>query len=106
MKLERSCRNPEKVLFEITSYITLKKGSKFLEIRTELNNQIRDHKLGIMFPSGYKNIDKSYSETHFDVTERDIHLPDTSTWKEPMLCHIIPNICLVVWRMEKADWQY
>ena len=82
---DRSRRNPEKVPFGVTSYITLKKSSQFLEIRTELNNQIRDHKLRVMFPSGYKNIDKSYSETHFDVTERDIHLPDTSTWKEPML---------------------
>jgi mannosylglycerate hydrolase len=82
---DRSRRNPEKLPFEITSFITLKSGSKFLEIRTELNNQIRDHKLRVMFPSGYKNVSKSYSETHFDVTERDIHLPDTSTWKEPML---------------------
>lgn len=82
---DRSRRNPEKVPFEITSYITLKKGSRFLEIRTELNNQIRDHKLRVMFPSGYENIEKSYSETHFDVTERDIHLTDTSAWKEPML---------------------
>ncbi len=82
---DRSRRNPEKAPFEITSYITLKKGARFLEVRTELDNKIRDHKLRVMFPSGYKNVTKSYSETHFDVTERDIPLPDTSTWKEPML---------------------
>ncbi len=82
---DRSRRNPEKRPYDITSYITLKKGSRFLEIRTELDNQVRDHKLRVMFPSGYQNVEKSYSETHFDVTERDIHLPDTSTWKEPML---------------------
>lgn len=82
---DRSRRNPEKKPYDITSYITLKKGSRFLEIRTELDNQLRDHKLRVMFPSGYQNVERSYSETHFDVTERDIHLPDTSTWKEPML---------------------
>lgn len=82
---DRSRRNPNKVPVKITSFITLKKGARCLEIRTEFNNTIRDHKLRVMFPSGYRHVDRSYSETHFDVTERDIHLPDTSTWKEPML---------------------
>lgn len=81
----RSRRNSEKVQFEIVSYLTLKKGARFLEIKTEINNQVRDHKLRVMFPSGYGEVDKSFSETHYDVTERDVHLPDTSTWKEPML---------------------
>jgi len=82
---DRSQRNPEKVRYIIISYVTLKKHSRYLEIRTEIDNQVRDHKLRAMFPSGYRDAAKSYSETHFDVTERDIHLPDTSTWKEPML---------------------
>ncbi len=80
-----SRRNPERVPFEIASYLTLRKGCPYLEVRTELTNNVRDHKLLAMFPSGYRSAGKSYSETHFDVTERDIHLPDTSTWKEPML---------------------
>lgn len=82
---DRTRRNPERVPLKITSYLTLKKGAKMLEIRTELNNQIRDHKLRAMFPTGCSEAQRSYSETHFDVTERDLHLPDTSTWKEPML---------------------
>ncbi|MBN2011289.1 hypothetical protein JW960_18235 [candidate division KSB1 bacterium] len=82
---DRSRRNPEKIPYDIISYLTLKKGARFLEVKTELNNNVRDHKLCVMFPSGYSNVEKSYSETHFDVTERDIKLPDTTTWKEPML---------------------
>ncbi|MDZ7319713.1 MAG: glycosyl hydrolase-related protein, partial [candidate division KSB1 bacterium] len=82
---DRSRRNPEKVPFLITSLLTLRKGSRHLEIQTRIDNQVRDHKLRVMFPSGYGQAMKSYSETHFDVTEREIHLPDTSTWKEPML---------------------
>jgi len=81
----RNCRNPDKLPFEMISVVTLTKDARYLEIRTELNNQVRDHKLRVMFPSGYKDVEKSYAETHFDVTEREIHLPDTSTWKEPML---------------------
>lgn len=80
-----SQRNPERVPYKIASLITLRKGSPYLEIKTELDNHVCDHKLRAMFPSGCANIQKSFSETHFDVTERDIHLPDTSTWKEPML---------------------
>ncbi len=80
-----SRRNPERVPFEIVSYLTLKSGAPMVEVHTELTNNVRDHKLLVMFPSGYPGASKSYSETHFEVTERDIHLPDTSTWKEPML---------------------
>jgi len=82
---DRSRRSPDRVPFEIVSLITLKKGARYLEIRTELDNRVRDHKLRAMFPSGYSDATQSYAETHFDVIERDIHLPDTSTWKEPML---------------------
>ncbi|MCI0514303.1 glycosyl hydrolase-related protein [candidate division KSB1 bacterium] len=82
---DRRRRNPERVAFEIRSRLTLKKGARHLEIRTELNNQIRDHKLRVMFPSDYADVNQSYSETHFDVTTREIQLPDTSDWKEPML---------------------
>ncbi len=82
---DRSRRNQEKVPYEISSFVTLKKGARYLEIKTELDNHIRDHKLRAMFPSGYGSADKSFSETHFDVTERDIQLPDTSKYKEPML---------------------
>jgi alpha-mannosidase len=78
-------RSSDRVNYEITTFVTLRKGSKMLEFKTELNNDVRDHKFHVMFPSGYHNAGKSYSETHFDVTGRDIQLPDTSTWKEPML---------------------
>jgi mannosylglycerate hydrolase len=82
---DRSRRSSDKVEYKIISFITLKKGSRYLAVRTEVNNNVRDHKLCVLFPTGYKGIEKSYSETHFDVPERDIRLPDTSTWKEPML---------------------
>lgn len=82
---DRTRRNPEKVRYVITSTLTLKKGAPALEIRTELDNHVRDHKLRAMFPSGYGAAQKSFSETHFSVTERDIQLPDTSDWKEPAL---------------------
>jgi alpha-mannosidase len=82
---DRTRRNPEKVPYVITSTLTLKKNARALEIRTELNNHVRDHKLRAMFPSGYGDAKKSFAETHFAVTGREIQLPDTSDWKEPAL---------------------
>jgi hypothetical protein len=41
---DRSRRNPEKVPYEITSYITLKKESRYLEIKTEINRVTTDIK--------------------------------------------------------------
>jgi alpha-mannosidase len=80
-----SRRNPEKVAFPIVSHVTLKKDSPVLEVRTEIDNRVYDHRLRVLFPSGYQEADQSYSETHFAVTRRDVHLPDTSSWAEPML---------------------
>ena len=80
-----SRRNPERVPFLLTSHLTLRKDSPFLEIRTSLDNRVRDHRLRVLFPSGLTKGSHSYSETHFAVTRREIRLPDTSTWAEPML---------------------
>ena len=81
---DESQRNPEKVAYPITTTVTLRKGAKSLEFRTELTNTVKDHKLRAMFPSHYPGVEKAFAETHFAVTERKIELPDTSTWKEPM----------------------
>ncbi|MCK5737941.1 hypothetical protein KAH55_02120, partial [bacterium] len=81
---DESQRNPEKVAYPITTTVTLRKGAKCLEFRTELTNTVKDHKLRAMFPSHYPGVEKAFAETHFAVTDRNIKLPDTSTWKEPM----------------------
>ncbi len=80
-----SHRSQGKAPFVIETNITLKAGTPYLQISTSINNNISDHKVRVLFPSGYKGVEQSYSETHFGITYRDIHLPDTATWKEPML---------------------
>ena len=47
-----SRRSAEKVPCLLTSQLTLRKDSPYLEIRTEVDNRVRDHKLRVLFPSG------------------------------------------------------
>ncbi len=55
----------------ITYFITLEKGSEMLKIKTILDNECRDHKLCVNFPSGI-NTDWAISESAFDVAKRTI----------------------------------
>lgn len=66
----------------ISQFITLKRGSERVEIRTEIDNTARDHWLRVVFPTGIST-NYSFADSHFDVVKRDIPLPDTDTWKEP-----------------------
>jgi alpha-mannosidase len=78
-KLRRSRR--EKTL-SISSMITLKKDARRVEIVTTIDNNIKDHRLRVLFPTGI-NATHSCAETPFDVVTRPIKLPDTTGWIEP-----------------------
>ncbi|KPK83291.1 MAG: hypothetical protein AMJ81_08485 [Phycisphaerae bacterium SM23_33] len=68
----------------ITSVYTLRKGSPRVDITTIVDNRARDHILRAIFPTHLIGAEKSYAETAHDVVARDIHVPDTRTWREPM----------------------
>lgn len=61
----------------ITTWLTLEKGAKFLRIKTTLNNEIRDHKLVVNFPSGVTAADWVDCESAWDVAHRTINHRDT-----------------------------
>ena len=69
--LDGSDRTRELVELPITTYLTLRKGAKFVEVKTTLNNQARDHKLWVNFPSGI-NTDWAVSESAWDIAKRSI----------------------------------
>lgn len=66
----------------ITTCLTLHKGDPKLHIQIDLENTIKDHRLRVMFDSGFRP-EKSISSGQFDVLERAVFLPDTSDWLEP-----------------------
>ena len=56
---------------EIVSYFTLKKGAKKVDVRVEVDNNIRDHRLRVMYPTGIQ-AKNSYAAGHFTVDERPV----------------------------------
>jgi alpha-mannosidase len=75
-------RSKKKVKYPITSTITLRKGIPYVEILTEIDNTVKDHRLKVLFPTNIKG-DFTYAEAPFDVVKRAISLPpDAKDWQE------------------------
>ncbi|MBD3289194.1 hypothetical protein GF337_10350, partial [candidate division KSB1 bacterium] len=80
---DKGKRSDELVGLPITSLITLRKGSPRLDIMMHFENHARDHRLRVCFPTAMKASTVDV-ETAFDVVSRDIELPDTRDWVEPV----------------------
>ncbi len=66
----------------ILSRASLYPGVPRLDIETEVDNQARDHRLCVHFPTGLRT-DASHAEQHFGVVRRPIALPEHDfTWAE------------------------
>ena len=78
---DRKARSEKRGPLIITSILTLYEGQPGLYVITELDNQARDHKLSVSFPTGI-NAQKVYTDGHFMVVERDIDLPREEGWIE------------------------
>jgi alpha-mannosidase len=63
---KRSCHT---VTLPIVSYITLGKNSKRLDIRTTIDNNAKDHRIRVLFPT-YTNAVTHKAETIFEAPER------------------------------------
>lgn len=67
----------------ITSWLTLRAGAPYLEIRTEVENTVRDHRLRVLFPTGL-GVKTYFADSAFDVVERPVALrPDWYKLHEP-----------------------
>lgn len=79
---KKTARKSEEKELIITSYVTLKKSVPRIEVKTVVNNTVRDHRLRMMAEAGFRPT-TSFAHTQFDVVERPVHLEDTSSWLEP-----------------------
>ena len=61
----------------ITTVLTLEKGCKYLRVKTTVNNEIRDHKLTVNFPSGISKAEYVHCESAWDVAKRTVNRLDT-----------------------------
>ncbi len=77
---ERS-RSEHQLPIDIDSVITLRKGSRLVEVETTVNNRCEDHYLQVAFPTDLK-ADHSWAQSQFDVIARPIEKPDYSLYDE------------------------
>jgi len=57
--------------YRIVNTVTLRKGTPWVEIVSEVDNSVEDHYLQVCFPSGIK-ADKVAAQANFDVVERPL----------------------------------
>lgn len=66
----------------VVHHVTLRKGGDAVEVRTEVDNTVRDHRLRVLFPTGCKAT-TYLADQAFDVVERPIALrADNAKLKE------------------------
>jgi len=65
-------RSQERSDLLITSWITLRKGARYVDVRTTFDNRQEFHRLRVLFPTYLKRSEVSCAEAAFDVIERKI----------------------------------
>ena len=76
-------RSAERVAMPITVWVTEAEGVPGSQIRIRVENTAKDHRLRFFRPVWPNTeVTHSYAEGHFDVLQRPIDLPDTSSWRE------------------------
>lgn len=76
-------RSDETDILEITSYITLQKGSRKLDVKVEIDNNIADHRLRVLYPTEL-TADYSYAAGHYGVDKRPVMSKDSGVeyWQD------------------------
>ena len=75
-------RSRETVALPITSWVTIYADLPRVEIRTQVENRARDHRLRVLFPSGLKT-ESSRAEVQFGTIARP-HTVEDPGWEEKM----------------------
>jgi len=80
---EESGRSDETITMEIVSYISLSKDSKSLDIKTELTNNAKDHRLRVLVPTGLNTKTHKVESVFEAPTRNNEHKP---CWTYPSKC--------------------
>jgi len=67
----RERRSAKETVCPITSFVTLYPKIPRVDIKTVVQNNAKDHRLRVLFPTGLKT-EFSYAEEHFDVVKRPV----------------------------------
>ncbi len=79
---DRAQRSAERVSCSVTTRVRLTRGSPVVEVETTIDNQARDHRLRVVFPTGIE-AETVISDGHFYVNHRPVDQPDGADWVQP-----------------------
>lgn len=80
----KAARVPETVALRIRTVITLEKNGSGLKVRTEFDNQAKDHRVRVLFPTDLST-DRHFADSVFEAAERDNE--PAPEWSNPSCCH-------------------
>ncbi len=72
---DRGVRSETLIPMVIENLVTLRADADHVEITTTVDNNIRDHRLRVLFPTGASTASTYLADGAFDVVERNIGLP-------------------------------
>lgn len=75
-------RSAETARIGLCSTFTIRRGSRRVDVRTEIENTARDHVLKTLFPARAASWE-SFADSMFDVVRRDIRPPEGVVFDEP-----------------------
>ncbi len=78
---DRRARSRERAGCPVALFVSLQRGVKRIDIAVEVENNVRDHRLRVGFPLGFRP-DHSFAEDAFWVVRRPIRPPDGEGWVE------------------------
>jgi alpha-mannosidase len=78
----RQSRHPRTTPTDVTVRLTLRAGSRRVDIETDFNNRAFDHRLRAWFPTGLA-VDEVVSDGHFMLNHRPVTRPSGEDWDQP-----------------------
>ncbi len=82
LKEDRNYRSDKKVIMPIKTFITMWNNIPRIDIKTEVCNNAKEHRLRAVFPTPIKT-DHISVESKFDVIDRPISYPVIKEWAQP-----------------------
>lgn len=74
-------RSKETAPLTIKTLVTITGESKKVDFETSLNNQMKDHRLRVLFPTGLVNVDTHEADSIYEVVKRPNGV--SASWKNP-----------------------
>jgi mannosylglycerate hydrolase len=92
---DRKTRSNQLVVCNVNYEVSLSRNVPRIDFRLEFNNNARDHRLRVIFPTGLKS-DHSCADQAFHIIERPITMPSGKNWLEqPAPTHAMQSFVTV-----------